>query len=302
MKTQTRRDVLLFIASVLTSSVAAVVFYRPFFIFFNRLFGPGIEFTGFVISHNLALRIVVFDIAYVFFLAFFLSFPLFWRKTIRFWAYGYLLLIGLSLFAAGIYIPNPLRLFFILVSASVGFLLGQGIRFAIFSITGWRHFALDSRIEPVEYDPGTTRPMPFRLPTRREFGILAICVAVSVFLGVSLYQQFFDGLDYFLGIFGGGFYTIEVPPYSTAWLINATLGLSFPLYLSFFLSLFFRWRRIAILWIVGYIAFVVELAMFYNPLFIPDVHDIPQVAMFGLIGFIIGQGIRFAITRLAKSK
>ena len=120
---------------MLASAVAAAVFYQPFFIFFDRLFGPGIEFTGFVISHNLALRVVVFDIAYVFFLSFFLSFSFRWQETLRFWAYGYLLLIGLSLFAAGIYIPNPFRLLFILVSASIGFLIGQGIRLVIAQLT-----------------------------------------------------------------------------------------------------------------------------------------------------------------------
>lgn len=304
MKTQIRRDVLLFIASVLASAVAAAIFYRPFFEFFDFFFGPNIELDIIFGSSgkNIESIAAVFDIAYVLFLAFFLPLVFNWRKTLRFLAYGYLILIGLSIFVGGIYIPRSLRLLFILASASVGFLIGQGIRYAIFSITGWRHFAIDLESNRRDGDSEVARTLAFQLPTKREFGILAICAGASVLLAVSLHRQFFVGFDSFLGLFDGGFYAIDRPPYSATWLINATLGLSFPLALSFLLSLFLQLRKAAILWVVGYVAFVVVAAMFYNPLFIPDVYDIPQIVMFAFIGFIIGQGIRLAVTRLAKLK
>src|SRR3989344_5760370 len=127
MRIQPRRDIVFFIGAVLASGVSAVLFYRPFLSFLNSFFGPITGFQGLIVPRDWRLPIAVFDFSYVFFLALFLSFRFDWRETLRFWAYGYLLLIGLSIFVAGIYIPTFLRLLFVLVSASIGFLIGQGI-------------------------------------------------------------------------------------------------------------------------------------------------------------------------------
>ena len=120
--------VLPFIVSVLTSGTAAVFIYKPFFEFVDYFLGP-IGFSGLAVPARWDPVVAVFDFSYVFFLALFLSFYLDWRETLRYWTYGYVLLVILSILAAGIYIPTPIRLLFILVSASAGFLIGQGLRY-----------------------------------------------------------------------------------------------------------------------------------------------------------------------------
>lgn len=127
------RSVAPFITSVVLSGITAALFSKPFFVFVNGFVEP------------VSSSAEIFDLPYVFFLALFLSFCFDWKETLRQWVYGYLLLIGVSTILLSVnilelpiwltpfdinpFIPSLLRLLFVLFSASIGFLIGQGLRY-----------------------------------------------------------------------------------------------------------------------------------------------------------------------------
>lgn len=118
------------VISILASTTAAALLYKPFLLFNNNFLEPTSGIGGLQVPADLNLILAVFDFSFVFFLALFLSFFYDWRETLRHWAYGYLLLIGLSIvFLAGAYLPSPIGILFILLSASAGLLIGQSLRY-----------------------------------------------------------------------------------------------------------------------------------------------------------------------------
>jgi len=113
---------------MLISGIGSYFFYRPFYIFEEYFFDSGGGFFGFEFPDYVR----VFDLAYAFILSLILSLFLRWRDAVNYWIGGYFLLVLLSLlFLGGLFFPNPFRLLFILASASIGFLIGQGIRLAV---------------------------------------------------------------------------------------------------------------------------------------------------------------------------
>lgn len=290
------RNTLLFFGAIIASAVAAFIFYKSFLVPLNYVFGPITGFEGLYFSEYLRLRIAVFDFAFVCFLALFLAVMSHWKITLRYWAYGYLLLMVVSLIEAGIYIPDPLRLLFILVSASVGFLLGQAIRFIILRMTGSNRFAVDHQASHLSQTQ-SARGLDRFIPAKYDLKILALSAVASTAIGLAFHKQLFSLLDYLLRSMGGGFYTLDSPPYPSIQLIHATLDLSFALFLAILLSLFLPWKRAMRSWLIGYAAFVAMSAIFYDGVFTPNRLQLPLIVVLGLIGLLIGQGIRYLLVR-----
>ncbi|GEM_PF-2195636 len=288
-----KRNKVLFIGAILASAIVSLIFYRLFLIPLGYVFGPITGFEGLPVSDFLILRLAVFDFAFVCFLALFLSILFDWKTTLRYWAYGYLLLIVASLIEAGIYIPDPLRLLFILVSASVGFLIGQGFRFILLRVMRQNSFIS----KPTTERQNWAGIVQFNILAKGELKIFFLSAVVSVAFGLIFHKQLFTIFDYFLQLLGGGFYTLDSAPYSSVQLINATLDLSFSLFLAVLLSLFLSWRKTMKFWLLGYIAFVAMSAVFYNGIFTPDRLSLPSILIFGVIGLLVGKSIHFLLVR-----
>src|SRR3989344_5354276 len=118
--------------SMVLATVASVVLYRPFFILANYAWGPVYGIVGLILPASLDPIVAVLDLSLSFYLIFFLSFFFDWDEAVSYWIVGYILfMVVLFFLTAGAVGSDALGIFFGIVSASAGFIIGQGVRFLI---------------------------------------------------------------------------------------------------------------------------------------------------------------------------